>query len=172
MIHAPTFGPIGIQPHGTVAKMINAEASTALALGDVVVLSFASPSTYSVAPLNDAALRNSCFSRVRLADNDAAGKAGGFLGVVVGLGNASGAAGTEVDVQFGGIVSTNVNAVTNAITFGTPLFLSDTVGKLSNAAGSTTDYTAGISLATTDVSAAASGTINVLLKYDVFSTVV
>jgi len=172
MIHAPTAGPIGLQPHGTIAKMINAESSTALTLGDVVVLSFASPSTYSATPSDAAALRNSCFARVRLADNNAAGQASGFIGVVVDLGNFAGAAGTEVSVQFGGTVSANVNAVTNDITFGTPLFLSNTAGKLSNVGGSDTDYTAGIALNTTAVTAAASGTINVLVRYDVFSTVV
>ena len=169
MILAPTFGPIGIQPHGATAKVINRHSS-AVAVGDVVITSFAHTSAaYSTAPADDAALRLSPFSCVKLADGDAGAttEAGdhaqaGYLGVVIGLGNQSGAASTEIDVQFGGIVAANCAATTNTIVLGSKLYLSDTAGRFANAAGSTApDTTCAISLGA--VTAAATGVINVLL---------
>lgn len=171
MILAPTFGPIGIQPNGANAKVINRHSS-AVSVGDVVITSFAhTNAAYSNAPANDAALRLSPFSCVKLADGDLAnggttedgghGQAG-YLGVVIGLGNQAGAAGSEIDVQFGGIAAANCAATTNDIKLGSKLFLSDTAGRFANAAGSTApDTTCAISLG--EVTAAATGVINVLL---------
>jgi hypothetical protein len=169
MILAPTFGPIGIQPHGATAKVINRHSS-AVAVGDVVITSFAHTSAaYSTAPADDAALRLSPFSCVKLAEGDAGAtsEAGdhaqaGYLGVVIGLGNQAGAAGSEIDVQFGGIAAANCAATTNNIVLGSKLYLSDTAGRFANAAGSTApDTTCAISLGA--VTAAATGVINVLL---------
>lgn len=171
MILAPTFGPIGIQPHGATAKVINRHSS-AVAVGDVVITSFAhTNAAFSTSPADDAALRLSPFSCVKLADGDLAnggtaedgGHAqAGYLGVVIGLGGQSGAAGTEIDVQFGGVAAATTVATTNNIVLGSKLYLSDTAGRLANAAGSTApDTSVAISLGA--VTAGSTGTINVLL---------
>jgi len=169
MILAPTSGPIGIWPHGHVARMIN-RSGGALVLGDVVINSFNHTSAaYSAAPENDAALRLSPFASVKKADGNAAASSGdgahsqaGYIGVVVGLGNFVGADSTEVDVQFGGICPATVFASTNNVVLGSKLFLSDTAGRLGNEGDSANpDTTVAISLGA--VTAAASGTINVLL---------
>lgn len=168
MIHSPTSGPIGLQPHGNVAKMINRTGGTA-AIGDVVCLSFDSPVAFTLTPSTDSDLRLSPFASVKKADN-AGGTltSQGYIGVVVGLGAFAGANTTEIDVQFGGIVSVvKCNAVTNNIVLGTTLYLSDTEGNLSNAAGSTTDTAVGVYLGST-ITAGNSGTGAVLIKSDVF----
>lgn len=170
MILAPTSGPIGIQPHGTTAKVINRHSS-AVAVGDVVITSFDHTSAaYSSAPATEAALRLSPFSCVKLADgnDDAASGDGthsnaGFIGVVIGLGGQAGAAGTEIDVQFGGIVNANVKATTNNVVLGSKLFLSDTAGRLGNEADSANpDTTVALSLGSVTAGATV-GNIPVLL---------
>ena len=166
MFLAPTAGPIGIQPMGIQAIMINKMASTALTVGDVVCASFNHTSAVyppdSTDPQSITNLRLSPFSCVVLADGDAATLNRGYFGVVVGLGQNSGAAGTEVLVQFGGVVQAKVLATTAAIVFGERLFLDDTAGRLGNAAGSTTpDTTVAISLGA--VAIAATTMISVLM---------
>lgn len=167
MILAPTSGPIGIQPHGHVARMINRH-SAALALGDVVISSFNHTSAvYPPTTVAEQAL--SPFACVKLADGDAAATNGngahaqaGYLGVVVDLGSESGAAGTEVLVQFGGICKASVNPDTNNAVLGSKLFVSDTAGQLTNAGGSTApDTTVAIALETK--ASGSAGLINVLL---------
>lgn len=169
MILAPTSGPIGIWPHGHVARMVN-RSGGALVLGDVVITSFNHTSAaYSAAPLDDAALRLSPFASVKKADGDAAASSGngahaqaGYIGVVVGLGAFSGADATEVDVQFGGICSATVAANTNNVVLGSKLFLSDTAGRFGNEGDSSNpDTTVAISLGS--VTAGGSSSINVLL---------
>ena len=169
MFLAPTSGPIGIQPHGTTAKVMNRHSS-AVAVGDVVITSFDHTSAaYSSAPDNDAALRLSPFSCVKLADGNDGASSGdgthsqaGYLGVVIGLGSQAGAAGTEIDVQFGGIAKANVNPDTNNAVLGSKLFLSDTAGQLTNEGGSSSpDTTVAIALETK--AAGSAGLINVLL---------
>ena len=169
MILAPTSGPIGIWPHGHVARMVN-RSGGALVLGDVVITSFNHTSAaYSAAPVDDAALRLSPFASVKKADGDADASAGngahaqaGYIGVVVGLGSFSGADATEVDVQFGGICSATVAANTNNVVVGSKLFLSNTAGRFGNEGDSAApDTTVAISLGS--VTAGGSSSINVLL---------
>lgn len=174
MIIAPTLGPVGLQPAGVTTKMINRHGS-AVAIGDLVISSFAHTNVaFSTAPADDAALRLSPLSCVKLADGDASvATAGagdhsqaGYLGVVVGLGNQNGATGTEIDVQFGGVVQATVIADSStAVTIGSKLYASDTAGRLSQAGGSTApDLTVAISLGA--LTANTTGLINVLLCWN------
>jgi hypothetical protein len=149
--------------------MINS-TSGALALGDVVITSFNHTSAaYSAAPASDAALRLSPFACVKKAEGDVGATSGngahaqaGYIGVVVGLGNFTGASNTEIDVQFGGICAAKVFANTNNVVLGSKLFLSDTAGRFGNEGDSANpDTTVAISLGA--VTATESGTINVLL---------
>lgn len=169
MILAPTSGPIGIQPHCGVSKVINRH-SAAVAIGDVVITSFNHTSAaFTFTPVDDAALRLSPFSCVKLAKGDAAATNGngghaqaGFIGAVVGLGSQAGAAGTEIDVQFGGAVNALVAAATHNVVIGSKLFLSDTAGRLGNEADSTNPDTT-VALALGSVTAGSTGIIPVLL---------
>lgn len=165
MFLAPTSGPIGIQPSGVQALMINKMASTALTVGDVVCASFNHSGAVwppdSTDPQSITNLRLSPFSCVVLADGDDATLNRGYFGVVIGLGQNSGAAGTEVVVQFGGVVYAKVLATTAAIVFGERLFLDDTAGRFGNAAGSTLPDTP-VAIALNAV-AVGTSTISVLL---------
>ena len=165
MFLAPTAGPIGIQPMGIQAIMIN-KMTTSLTIGHVVQTSFNHTSAVyppdSSDPQSITNLRLSPFSCVVLADGDAATLNRGYFGVVVGLGQNGGAAGTEVLVQFGGVALAKVNADTNAIVLGERLFLADTVGQLSNVGGSANPDTT-VAIALNAVTAAATTNISVLL---------
>jgi len=168
MILGFNSGPIGIQPHGVKALCVNKHGS-ALAIGDVVITSFAH--TNAIYPPADTvtSLRLSPFSCVKKADGDlaATGENGahaqaGYVGVVTGLGQSAGADNTDVEVQFGGIANALCAAVTNNIVLGSKLYLSDTAGRFGNAADSTApDTTVAVSLGS--VTAAATGIIPVLL---------
>lgn len=167
MILAPTSGPIGIQPHGHVARMINRDATT-LALGDLVITSFNhTSSVYPPTTVAEQAL--SPFACVKLADGNEGASAGngahaqaGYMGVVVDLGPEGGTTGTEVLVQFGGICKAKVNPVTNNAVIGSKLYASDTAGQLTNEGGSAApDTTVAIALATK--AAGSVGLIDVLM---------
>lgn len=174
MIFAPTAGPVGFQPHGHTCRMVN-KHSAALAIGDVVITSFGH--TSSVYPPTTVAQQSlSPFACVKMADGnvsdtngDGSHANGGFVGVVTELGSESGAVGSEVVVQFGGICRANVNPTTNNAVIGSKLTLSDTAGQLANAGGATTDTWCAIALETK--AAGSAGLINVVLKHDLFFVV-
>ena len=169
MNFAPTSGPLGIWPHGHIARVVN-RSGGALVLGDVVITSFNhTNAAYSTAPVDEAALRLSPFACVKKAAGNAGATSGngahaqaGYIGVVVGLGSSSGADGTDVDVQFSGICSATVFANTNNVVLGSKLFLSDTAGRFGNEGDSSNpDTTVALSLGS--VTAGGSSNINVLL---------
>lgn len=169
MNFAPTSGPIGVQPHGGQFRMVNKHAS-ALAVGDVVMLSYKHTfAAFSTAPASDAALRLSPFSCVVKADGVLSGSPlANHIGVVTDVGSYGGLTDTEVTVQFGGIATASVSAVSAAINLGNVLFIGDatasTVGLLTNAAGSTDpDGPVAIALNNTAVASGATGSIPVLL---------
>ena len=156
MMLAPTNGPLGIQPHGHVARMINRH-SAALAVGDVVITSFAHSGV--VFPATTVAQQSlTPFANVILAEGDQSAQRG-YIGVVVDLGSESGAAGTEVMVQFGGIVRAKVTA-TATVSIGTNLGVHDSNGGFDTGGVAASTVPAAISLG-----ALASGTsvINVWL---------
>lgn len=160
MIFAPTAGAYGFQPHGSICRMKNAEASTALAVGDVVVTNVGE-TTYTFPPTTEAQAAASPFANVIRAEGDQA-LHNGFIGVVVDVGQFAGAAGTEVLVQFGGTALAKVTA-TSAVARGTRLLISDTVGNgLDPAAAQAT----GTNIAAIALAPLASGTstIQVLLN--------
>ena len=177
MILAPTSGPIGIQPHGTRARMVNKDTAT-LAVNDVVITSFKHsdvvfPGANSVA-VTAANARLSPLACVRKTDNADVAASGngdhshsGYIGVVVDLGSGTGLTGQEVTVQFGGLVQAKVRALTNPITLGSTLTLADTAntGCLTNIGGSTNDVGVGMALEGVTV---ATGTVTmwVLIKSD------
>lgn len=169
MIHAPTAGPIGLQPHGTIAKMINRDSAT-LAIGDVVVLSFAhSGAAFSITPTSDSALRLSPLAGVVKTDSGSLDY--GYLGVVTDLGSAAGVTGTEVSVQFGGIALVNCQADTsNAITFGQKLCVNDDdsfKGTLTNVGStSVTETVPSVAVSLGTLAANSSGQVAVLLPSD------
>ena len=167
MLLAPTSGDIGIQPHGHTARVINRESSTALAIGDVVCTSFGHTSaTYPATTI--AETRLTPFAGVVRASGTGTGTKG-YIGVVVDLGNSAGAAGTEVVVQFGGIVNAKVTANTAAIDFGAVLGIDDTAGEgFGNAAGATSTYPAAISLNTTQITAGTTSTVPCLVAHDLW----
>lgn len=141
MYLAPIAGPIGIQPAGIVASMINRSGGT-MAIGDTVVSSFGhSSAVYPPAssdPQSITNLRLSPFSCVTLADGEGASTANhGYIGVVIGLGDKGGLNGQELVVQFGGVAQVTVvaGAATGAIAFGDKLCLSDTAGRLASLGG-------------------------------------
>jgi hypothetical protein len=142
--------------------MVN-KTSAALALGDVVVTSFAH--TNAVYPPTTVAQQSlSPFACVIKPDGNSA--TAGYIGVVVELGSESGAAGSEVLVQFGGIASAFVTATSNAINMGDALGVSDAGGAFGNAAAATSTFPAAISL-----SAVSSGTttkVNVLMADNIW----
>lgn len=157
-------GPVGIQPHGIKASMINKHGS-ALAIGDVVINQWASGVAYP-GPDTVAGLRNSPFSNVRKVvdglPTDGAALYAGYIGVVTGLGQNNGADGTEVEVQFGGIANAKVNTTSFPGRLGTPLHLSATAGVLTNNTGSAApNTTVAICLAST--SSGVESTVPVLL---------
>lgn len=161
---APTFGPIGIQPGGVQAIMINKGSATSI-IGDVVVCSWNHTGAVfppvSTDPQSIANLRLSPFSCVQLALGNDDLKAMGFIGVVVGLGQNLGIVGSEIVVQFGGFAVARVTAVTDAIVLGEGICLSDTAGRFTNKKGSTVpDTTVAIAL---EGVAVGTSFINVLL---------
>lgn len=153
MIFAPTAGSYGFQVHGSVCRMKNAESSTALAVGDVVITSHAH-TTYTFPPTTEAQALTSPFYNVIKAEGDQA-RHNGFVGVVVDVGQFAGAAGTEVLVQFGGTALAKVTA-TAAVSRGTKLVVSDTAGELDTGGGATGTVCAAVAL-----DALASGTANI-----------
>jgi hypothetical protein len=162
MLFAPTAGPVGIQPHGHTARMVNKTAA-ALALGDVVVTSFTH--TNAVYPPTTVAQQNlSPFACVIKADGNSATP--GYIGVVTELGSENGAAGSEVLVQFGGVASAFVTATTAAVAFGDAVGISDGAGAFGNAAAATSTYPAAIALGT--VAIGATTKINVLMAHDIW----
>lgn len=160
MLLAPTSGDVGVQPHGQVARVIN-RSGGALAIGDLVVTSFAHASVVYPATTT-AETRLTPFSSVVLADGSPVTK--GYLGAVVDLGSANGANGTEVVVQFGGIVKAKAEA-TAAISIGTALGVSDTAGRLDTGGAATSTYPAAVAL---EAKASGVGVINVLLTHDIW----
>lgn len=168
MIHAPTAGPIGLSPHGTIAKMINRDSAT-LALGDVVGLWFAGSSAFSLTPTSDAALRLSPLAGV--VKTDSAAMDYGFIGVVVDLGSLAGVTGTEVSVQFGGIALVNCQADSGqAITYGQKLCINDDdsyKGTLTNVGStSATETVPSIAVSLGTLAANSAGQVAVLLPSD------
>ena len=160
MLLAPTSGDIGVQPHGHTARVINRSATT-LAIGDLVVTSF--DHSGAVYPATTTAeTRLTPFSSVKLADGSPVTK--GYLGAVVDLGSANGANGTEVVVQFGGIVKAKATA-TAAISIGTALGVSDTAGGLDTGGAATSTYPAAVAL---EVKGSGTAVINVLLTHDIW----
>jgi len=160
MFLAPTSGDIGVQPHGHTARVIN-RSGGALVVGDLVVTSFAHASvTYPATTIAQARLTP--FANVVKADGSPVTL--GFLGAVVDVGSSSGANGTEVVVQFGGVCKVKTTA-TAAVSIGSVLGPSDTAGELTTGASTTSTYPAAISL-----QALASGTavIDVLLLSDLW----
>jgi hypothetical protein len=138
--------------------MVN-RAAAALAIGDVVVTSFAH--TSAVYPATTVAQQSlTPFACVVLADGNTSTP--GYIGVVVDLGSEAGAIGTEVTVQFGGIVAAKVTATSAAVVMGTVLSISDGAGAFGNAAAATSTYPAAISLGGVD--SGSTGTINVLVN--------
>jgi len=160
MLLAPTSGDIGVQPHGQTARVIN-RSGGALAIGDLVVTSFAHASVVYPATTT-AETRLTPFSSVVLADGSPVAK--GYLGAVVDLGSANGANGTEVVVQFGGIVKAKATA-TAAISIGTSLGVSDTAGGLDTGGAATSTYPAAVAL---EAKASGTAVINVLLTHDIW----
>lgn len=160
MLLAPTSGDIGVQPHGHVARVIN-RSGGALAIGDLVVTSFAHASVVYPATTT-AETRLTPFSSVKLADGSPV--TNGYLGAVVDLGSANGANGTEVVVQFGGIVKAKATA-TAAISIGTALGVSDTAGGLDTGGAATSTYPAAVAL---EAKASGTAVINVLLTHDIW----
>lgn len=171
MIHAPTSGPIGLQPHGSVFKMISRDSAT-LAIGDVVGLSFSHSSpvaAFSMAPANDAALRASPLACV--VKTDSAAMDYGFIGVVVDIGSEGGLPNTEVSVQFGGIVMAKCQCDTsNAISLGQKLCINDDdnfKGTLTNVGStSVTETVPSIAVAFGTLTANTSGLVPVLMPSD------
>lgn len=161
MLLAPTSGDVGIQPHGHVARVIN-RSGGAVAIGDLVVTSFDHGSVVYPATTT-AETRLTPFSSVKLADGSPVTK--GYLGAVVDLGSANGANGTEVVVQFGGIVKCKATS-TAAISIGSTLGVSDNAGGLDTAAGTTSTYPAAVALEA--LGATSTAVINVLLVHDIW----
>ena len=158
MILAPTSGPVGIQPHGHISRMVN-KHSAALAIGDVVVTSFAH--TNAVFPATTVAQQSlTPFSCVIHADGNSSTP--GFIGVVIDLGSENGQIDSEVVVQFGGTVRAKVTATTANVVMGTVLSIGDAGGVFGNPAAATSNYPAAISLGS--VTAGSTGTIEVLVN--------
>lgn len=162
MLLAPTSGDIGVQPHGHVARVIN-RSGGAVVIGDLVVTSFGHGSVVYPATTT-AETRLTPFSSVTLADGSPV--TNGYLGAVVDLGSANGANGTEVVVQFGGIVKAKATA-TSAISIGSPLGVSNTAGGLQcdSASAFASTYPAAVAL---EAKASGTGVINVLLAHDIW----
>ena len=157
MILAPTSGPLGIQPHGTIARM-RVQGAT-VAIGDVVVTSHAH-TTYTYPPTTTAEFNASPFCNVRPAEGDQA-LHNGFIGVVIGLSTEGvGTVGSDVLVQFGGVCKAKVTA-TVAVSRGSALTVSNTAGEFGNQDAATGTVAAAVAL-----EALASGTaqIQVLLQ--------
>jgi hypothetical protein len=163
MLLAPTSGDVGVQPHGHVARVIN-RSGGALAIGDLIVTSFAHASVVYPATTT-AETRLTPFSSVVKADGSPV--TNGYLGAVVDLGSANGANGTEVVVQFGGIVKAKAVATT-AISIGSALGVSNTAGQLEcdSATGFTSTYPAAVALEAKTIGTTA--VINVLLTHDIW----
>lgn len=171
MILAPNNGPVGIQPAGTKARCVN-KHSDVLAVGDVVITSFAHTDVIYPPADTVASFELSPFSCVKKADGDLAnggttedgGHAqAGYIGVVTSLLGYGGGVGKYVEVQFGGIATANVKATTNNVAIGSKLYLSDTAGRFGNAADSTApDTTVAIALGAVTAGATV-GLIPVLL---------
>lgn len=167
MIIAPTSGSIGMQLHGSQIRMINKSAAT-LAIGQAVTNSYAH--TGFVYPATTVAESNlTPFACCTIALGATATAKGGYIGVVIDLQTGAGAVGTEVLVQFGGIVKAKVTSGTTATAFGTPLTVHNTNGGLDN--GVAADATTGCAIA---LEALASGTanINVMLTNAIWFPVV
>lgn len=155
MILASNNGPLGIQPHGVKAVMIN-RGYDPLVVGHVVVTSFAHANVAYPGAETAAGLRLSPFSCVQRASEDpgttdyGSHSNTGFIGVVTSLLGGNGAVGSEVEVQFGGIVNARVQpASPNNAVIGTKLYLhnSATAGHFTNQTGSAApDTTVAIAL--------------------------
>jgi len=160
MILAPTSGAVGIQPHGVNARCVN-RSGGALAIGDVVVTSFAHTSPNAVyPPTTTAELSQSPFACVVKADGNTSTP--GYIGVVTGLGSQSGAELSEVEVQFGGVVKAKVTATTANVVMGTVLSISDGAGAFGNPDAASSTYPAAISLGS--VTAGSTESVNVLVN--------
>lgn len=163
MIFAPNNGAIGVQPAGTKTRCIN-KSGGALALGDVVVTSFAHSGVLYPPADTVASLELSPFSCVVKADGSP--NTPGFIGVVTSLLSNAGADGTAVEVQYGGIASAKVGATGAAIAIGSALTVHDTAGQFGNGGASTATVGAAIALgACADGSTA---TIPVLLSHNLY----
>ena len=171
MIHAPTMGPIGLQPHGTLVRMINRDSAT-LAVGDVVRLSFDhTGNAFSLVPASDSALRLSPLASVKKTDSGAANGDYGFIGVVYDLVGGTGATGQEILVQFGGIANVKCQCDSGqAITFGQKLVINDDdnfFGTLTNIASTTVSETVpAIAISFGTLTANTSGLVPVLMPSD------
>ena len=154
MIIAPTSGSIGMQPHGSQVRMINKSAA-ALTIGQVVTNSYAHTGfVYPATTVAESNLTPLACCTIALGSS---GKSG-YLGVVVDLQSGAGAVGTEVIVQFGGVVKAKVTA-TAAVSFGSLLGIHDTTGVFTTGGSTTSTLPAAVAM-----EALASGTslINVM----------
>lgn len=169
MIHAPTMGPIGLQPHGTVARMINRDSAT-LAVGDVVRMSYDhSGAAFSMVPASDSALRLSPLASVKKTDSGSTNADYGLIGVVIDLVGGTGGTGQELLVQFGGIVMAKCQCDTsNAITFGQKLCINDdSDGTLTNVGSTTvTETVPSIAVSLGTLTANTTGLVPVLMPSD------
>jgi hypothetical protein len=145
MILAPTSGPIGIQPHGSTARMISRDGTNTLAVGTVVISSYGH-SGVVYPPTTAAESELSVFAGVVMAEGDVATH-NGFIGVVVDLLDGAGANGTYVMVQFGGPVKAKTTA-SAAISRGTPLGLHDSNGGFDTGGAGTSIYPCAVALQT------------------------
>lgn len=159
MILAPNNGSVGIQPSGTKCRCINRQGS-ALAVGDVVVTSYAHSGALYPPADTVASLELSPLSCVVKADGSPTSSPG-FVGVVTGLLSGAGADASYVEVQFGGIANAKVNASGASIDRGSGLVLSDTAGQFANAGGGTP--TVGLAIALGACADGSSATIPVIL---------
>ena len=161
MILAPTNGPIGFQPHGSVARMVSRDGTNTLAVGDVVICSYGH--TDAVYPPTTIAQQElSPFSSVIRATGASSNTANGFIGVVIDLLDGAGANGTYVMVQFGGVVKAKATSDSaTAIARGNRLSIHDSNGGFDRGGGAASTYPAAIALG--DLAANSTGTILVCM---------
>lgn len=131
MIFTPMAGPLGAHPAPYITKCVARVAT--LAVGDVVVTSFLHST-----PVLDPSLGYDplyVFNCVAPADGNLTNN-NGYIGVVTDLNGTSGAVGSIVTVQFGGIVTAKVTPSTTLVP-GTILTPSDAGATFVDGGGAT-----------------------------------
>jgi hypothetical protein len=132
MIFTPSAGPLGAHPVNYTTKCVVRTAT--VAVGDVVATSFLHGSAVIDPSLGYDPLY--VFNCVAPADGDLT-NFNGYIGVVTDLVGTSGAVGSTVTVQFGGIVTAKVIA-SGALTIGALLEPGDTAGSFVDVGGTGT----------------------------------